>query len=255
MPAFDPRARSMASPARSPRLPSCGVRRCPGTPCASTVSDTPPCVGDLGQHVNPGTAARWKSPSPGRPRRCRSPAVEVYAYGDLRFARFARHKRPAVPAADVSAISAHESVMSAHAFRPASSSILRPSAAGAKGCPSPRGCAPAGCRSPVADDVARPEGRTTRPCSGRTCPYGVCASGHRRFERAVDEHVVERDAFACDAAQHFFVRRPEILLREGLRAQPVLVRRHHQLEIQPPERPERRDRTGYEFRFSRLSTW
>ena len=61
------------------------------------------------------------------------------------------------------------------------------------------------------------------------------------------DRTFESDAFACERAQHFFVRRPEILLREGLRAQPVLVRRHHQLEIQPPERPERRDRTGYEF--------
>lgn len=115
------------------------------------------------------------------------------------------------------------------------------------GCPSPRGCAPAGCRSPGRRRRSSSRGRTTVRVAAEHARTGFARRGIVAFERAVDEHVVERDAFACERAQHFFVRRPEILLREGLRAQPVLVRRHHQLEIQPPERPERRDRTGYEF--------
>ena len=209
----------------------------------------PAVVGDLGQHVIQEPQPGGNPVAGGGPAGAEAPAVEVYAYGDLRFARFARHDDPPFPAADV--------------FRDLGPRVRDEHACLFRAC-FPQHPAPLGGRRqedalrpevarqqdvgrPVADDVARPE--VVRPVrvAAEHARTGFARRGIVAFERAVDEHVVERDAFACERAQHFFVRRPEILLREGLRAQPVLVRRHHQLEIQPPERPERRDRTGYEF--------
>ena len=209
----------------------------------------PAVVGDLGQHVIQEPQPGGNPVARGGPAGAEAPAVEVYAYGDLRFARFARHNDPPFPAADVFRdLGPRVRDERACLFRarfpqhPASfggrrqKDALRPEVARQQDV-----------GRPVADDVARPE--VVRPVrvAAEHARTGFARRGIVAFERAVDEHVVERDAFACERAQHFFVRRPEILLREGLRAQPVLVRRHHQLEIQPPERPERRDRTGYEF--------
>ena len=101
----------------------------------------------------------------------------------------------------------------------------------------------------VADDVARREVVfAARVAAEHPCP-GFARGGVVGFEGAVNELVVEADAFAFERREHPFVGGPEGRFGERRRAQPVLVGGQYQFEIQSRQRSQPRDGARYEAEF------
>ena len=176
-------------------------------------------------------------------------AVEVEPDGDPRFAGLARYDHPPFAAADVLGdlgpriADQHAGLFrSGFAQHPAARRLLRE-----QNSPRSEIAGQQDVGRAVADDVTR---REVVPAAGIAAEHsraGLARRGAVAFERAVDQHVVEQHAFACQRAEHLLLRNPEILLRKGVGSQSVLIGGHHQLEIESPEDFERRNGSGHEF--------
>ena len=102
---------------------------------------------------------------------------------------------------------------------------------------------------PVADDVTGREVVASVEIAAEHPRAGFARGGVVGFEGAVDELVVEADAFAFERREHPFVGGPEGRFGERRRAQPVLVGGQYQFEIQSRQRAQPRDGARYEAEF------
>ena len=197
----------------------------------------PAVVGDLREHVVQEAQARRDAVVEV------APAVEVQLYADLRLARVALHLHAPLPAADElrnlrpRVGRQHAGLCNPRLLRHPPALLRRAE----QDAPRPEVAGQLEVRHAVADDVASGEVVCPVQVAGKHPRAGFARRGVVALEGAVDECVVEADAFAAERRKHLFVRRPEGRLREGAGPQAVLVRSQHQLEIQSREGLESRD--------------
>ena len=202
-------------------------------------------VGDLGEHVVEESDSRGDAP-------CAGASVEVERERDLRLGRAAREGDAAFAAADeLGDPLPRRGDQCAGRFGAgfAQRTAARFLVGGEQDAPRPEIACQQHVGRPVADDVTGREVVASVEIAAEHPRAGFARGGVVGFEGAVDELVVEADAFAFERREHPFVGGPEGRFGERRRAQPVLVGGQYQFEIQSRQRAQPRDGARYEAEF------